>query len=371
MHNLFISPSLKTSGNLTTAQRIQSHFPKGFCILKSFLAISNIDLKCKRNALNTFCHENDIISIIFIHAYKCSSLLVCTCGRQCESKPLSYSVIFGGTDLNEDIEDLIKLNSIINVIKEAKYCVAFNEDLKQRALKCYNSANVVIQPQALPRTLKFDTCITGTETSHFKLFVLIAGIRPVKDPIFILESFKKLASVLKSVCSIKLLIIGPNLDENYFDKFSKALCHVNSSSFTKNSELGYHSLLKWLNDQESCLVRYMEFLSHTKLMNLLQSGLIFCSLNTSLSEGMCISILEAMMFKIPVLARDIPGNSDIIKDGENGLLFASEEEFVSKAIELVTNESLRNLLIKNAEVRLTKDYSIEKEKQFYLKYFYD
>ena len=32
-----------------------------------------------------------------------------------------------------------------------------------------------------------------------------------------------------------------------------------------------------------------------------------------------------MQLKVPVLARDIPGNSAVIEDGENGLLFATPQ----------------------------------------------
>lgn len=41
-------------------------------------------------------------------------------------------------------------------------------------------------------------------------------------------------------------------------------------------------------------------------------------------EGMPLSIIEAMVAGIPVIASNIPGNSDLIEDGINGLLFESE-----------------------------------------------
>ena len=37
-------------------------------------------------------------------------------------------------------------------------------------------------------------------------------------------------------------------------------------------------------------------------------------------EGLSVSVMEAMFMKKPVIASKIRGNTDLIKDGENGLL---------------------------------------------------
>jgi len=41
----------------------------------------------------------------------------------------------------------------------------------------------------------------------------------------------------------------------------------------------------------------------------------------SFTEGLPLTVLEAMASKVTVIASDIPGNNDLIRDGQNGLLF--------------------------------------------------
>ena len=46
-----------------------------------------------------------------------------------------------------------------------------------------------------------------------------------------------------------------------------------------------------------------------------------CLINSSQSEGQPLSIMEAMALGCPVVARNIPGNRDLIDHGETGLIF--------------------------------------------------
>lgn len=59
-------------------------------------------------------------------------------------------------------------------------------------------------------------------------------------------------------------------------------------------------------------------------------------------ETFGIVLLEAMASGIPVIASDIPGYNEVVKDGENGLLFdpTSPEELARVTIELLEDENL-------------------------------
>ena len=54
-------------------------------------------------------------------------------------------------------------------------------------------------------------------------------------------------------------------------------------------------------------VEYISFVAQEKLFDLLQSS--FITINSSKSEGQSAAVLESMSFGVPVLARNIPGNS--------------------------------------------------------------
>jgi len=43
--------------------------------------------------------------------------------------------------------------------------------------------------------------------------------------------------------------------------------------------------------------------------------------STSESEGMPVSVLEAMAWQLPVVASDIPGNKSVVKQDETGFLY--------------------------------------------------
>ena len=50
-------------------------------------------------------------------------------------------------------------------------------------------------------------------------------------------------------------------------------------------------------------------------------------INSSKSEGMSISILEAMKMKCPVYVRNNKGNNSIVKNYYNGFIFSNEIQF--------------------------------------------
>lgn len=62
---------------------------------------------------------------------------------------------------------------------------------------------------------------------------------------------------------------------------------------------------------------------------------------TSRWEGLPYALLEANCFKKPVVATDIPGNRDLVADGESGFLANTPEEFAGKLFKLAQSRELR------------------------------
>jgi glycosyltransferase involved in cell wall biosynthesis len=96
-----------------------------------------------------------------------------------------------------------------------------------------------------------------------------------------------------------------------------------------------------------------------------------CLLHPTLYEGMPNAVLEAMAAGLPVVASDVPGNSDVVRDGETGYLcrLTDEAHFRSALAELARDEALRRRLARAARMLAETEYSWDTAAQRYLSLF--
>jgi glycosyltransferase involved in cell wall biosynthesis len=261
---------------------------------------NNTTLNRLSRLLNLELVNNISKKMIGIHAYKFGKLVV--------NNDIEFILIIGGTDINIDINNINKNKIIVETCKQAKYIVAFNNIIKQKLLN-HEIVNkkIKIIPQSIEyiKSIFFD--IKNLLKNKFKIkkinkfFICLGNIRPVKDPMYLKQIFDILYKK-----SIYLIFIGNILSGDY--SFTKGIIHI--------GPLEHKYIL-------SCLEQ--------------SNGLI----NTSISEGMSISILESMIHKCPVYCRNNESNSDIIKNNFNGFLFNSPNEFLD-LIELDTSNIIEN-----------------------------
>jgi glycosyltransferase involved in cell wall biosynthesis len=83
---------------------------------------------------------------------------------------------------------------------------------------------------------------------------------------------------------------------------------------------------------------------------------------TSRSEGMPNTMLEAMAAKIPVVAFNIAGVSEVLRNGENGLLvpFEDIDGMAAATARLIDDAVLRRRLGEAGYQSVTKEFSLEK-----------
>ena len=72
--------------------------------------------------------------------------------------------------------------------------------------------------------------------------------------------------------------------------------------------------------------------------------------NASLTETQGLTFIEAMASKIPVVARFAPNIAELIRNNENGILVKNEKDFSKAIIQVLTNEQLREKLVRNASI---------------------
>lgn len=88
---------------------------------------------------------------------------------------------------------------------------------------------------------------------------------------------------------------------------------------------------------------------------------------TSWSEGMSIALLEAMACGLPPVATEIPGNTDLVTQEQNGLLFTpGDEDGLAAALERgLQDAALRERLASAARETITSRFSVEQMNRRY------
>ena len=84
-------------------------------------------------------------------------------------------------------------------------------------------------------------------------------------------------------------------------------------------------------------------------------------LNTSVHEGIPMSILEAMAHSLPVVAPDVGGISEIVDNGEDGYLIdiRDPKAFAEKCFLLYKNKQLRRKMARAAREKIVRSFSVE------------
>jgi len=111
-------------------------------------------------------------------------------------------------------------------------------------------------------------------------------------------------------------------------------------------------------------------LGHTENIGRFYKGL-HLYINTSIHEGIPMSILEAMSYGLPIIAPDVGGISEIIDDGVEGYLIdgRNPNHFAERCIRLVENRQLRAKMCRAAREKVIKEFSMEHMGEEYYKLY--
>jgi glycosyltransferase involved in cell wall biosynthesis len=161
---------------------------------------------------------------------------------------------------------------------------------------------------------------TGVPRSPTPLIGYIGRLKKYKS---IEQLLRALPAVLAQVPDLRLVVIGEGDDRGRLESISRALGLASTVEFT-----GY------VTDEKK-----VELLQH-----------IWFKVTTSSKEGWGLTVLEANACGTAVIASNVQGLRDAVKDGETGLLYTygDVKELAQKIIQLVRDESLRDSLSANA-----------------------
>ncbi|XP_058995863.1 glycosyltransferase 1 domain-containing protein 1 isoform X4 [Mustela lutreola] len=216
-------------------------------------------------------------------------------GRLLRGHGIPFGIIFGGTDLNEDVNHREKNEVMGKVLEEARFAVAFTESMKEAAQtqwphargKIYvQSQGVVTVPNA---AFSWDTFLrrSGINQSadNLYIFLLVCGLRQVKDPLYLVDVFSEWH---REEPNVYMVIAGPAVDP-VFTREVKA--RVKRTAGVR--------LLGEMPQEDL----------HAALKN------CFAVVNSSVSEGMSAAILEEFAQLAKRLVRDPALEKEIVANG--------------------------------------------------------
>lgn len=159
----------------------------------------------------------------------------------------------------------------------------------------------------------------------------LGGTNPRKN----LDRLMKAYNIVKKQGNpIKLLILG-SFDRKYYPKLKKLINRLGL-----NNDIIFSG---YVSEPEK-----YKFLSGAK-----------CLVYPSLSEGFGLPILEAFLYKIPIIISDIPALSEVGEKAVIKINPCSIKEISQTIIEVLKNEKLQKKLVKKGLIRV-KSFSVEK-----------
>jgi glycosyltransferase involved in cell wall biosynthesis len=281
-------------GNITTVNRISRFLTQAGCATY-ILAADRLSFADMLNQLNDF--NPDLIH--GFHAHHSGAITRKLAERQ--GRP--YSITITGSDIHDPL--LRDHPETLEAIQAAE------------AIICFDQCDVSLLTAIVPRlTGKISLVPQGVEPLPIQagesfglpndafILLLPAALRLVKRIEFPLQA---LASLTGGMPSLRLVIAGGVIEQNYAATIRGLLCDAPFAT--------------WLGE-----------VPHEQMGNLYHRADLV--LNCSVSESMPNSLMEAMALGRPLLAADIPGNRSLIRHGETGWLFSSEDEFRERILRL-------------------------------------
>ncbi|XP_056274615.1 glycosyltransferase 1 domain-containing protein 1 isoform X4 [Pseudoliparis swirei] len=329
MKLLFLACLSPKTGNHTTAERIRSHIESAghTCELRDAAAFQS-----PAEVAHLISRHPPFEGALAIHLHRAGSLLL--------DIQVPFGVIFGGTDINEDVKVEQKRVVMEQVLLKARFAVAFTDQLKEEAelFLLSQSSKIYVQPQG----------VMGEHVEELHVFLLVCGLRRVKDPLYLVEMFSEWHR--ENPLNV-LVVIGPRY-----------------LFFLSNIDVRQKIDPVFTVEVEAVVKKAAGvFLAQERSQRELHAAMrrCFSVVNSSVSEGMSAAILEAMDLGVPVLARDIPGNAAVVRHEVTGLLYSSPQEFVHQSQRLLSEHDLRDRLVRNGKLYVEEHHCLKRERETY------
>lgn len=248
---------------------------------------------------------------------------------------IPYAVYFGGSDIpGANPSRYAKVYPLITPLLQLIW--------RRAAFRTVCSLDLIRLAHEVDPTREFLHVPNGVDTQRFRSLVRAATAK------------------------VKILFIGRLIPRKGFQRVIQALPQVRDlaqqpfeievvGTGVYQAELDELAVSLGVSD----LIRYVGTVPYDMLERSYQYADIFVL--TSLSEGMPSVILEAMGCGLPVVASDVGGNNEIVKEGDNGFLIQGDdvETLAQRLIQLINDEALRQRMgSRSRELAQQYDWSV-------------
>jgi glycosyltransferase involved in cell wall biosynthesis len=173
------------------------------------------------------------------------------------------------------------------------------------------------------------------------VIITMARMTSQKGLEFLINAFYILKKTLHK-CQLKLIIAG--------DDLKKEVDGHDSENLYRNE---IFTLIETLDLSSSVIVRKKSY----DVLQLVSVCDYYVS--SSLGEGFSLSIVEAMLLRLPIIATNVTGNNDAIEDNVSGILVSPENscEISDALFTVINNHAYASDLANNAYIRANRMFS--------------
>lgn len=327
---LLLSPLLGGGGNATSARRLARHLgAEG--VAARLLEVSAPDFPGRlAAALRSF--RPDLVHALHARKGGAAWLDHALPG----DPPLVVSLT--GTEIHRDLGDPSLAPRVLGALREARLVLSSGGALLASAVAVVPSLSgrSAVVPKGVdlpPRDPGFDLRRAAGLPRNAFVFLLPAGLREVKDPLFALEPLSRLR---RGDPRVAFVHCGESLDPS-LEEALRARAAAEP----------------W--------VRTLGAVPYRRMGSVYAGASVV--LNTSRSEGYANVLPEAMAAGRPLLAADIPANAETVVRGRTGLLYRAgdADSFLRAAGRLLRNGDLRRRLGAAARKEARARFSPEAE----------
>ena len=219
------------------------------------------------------------------------------------ASPLAWGLLASGTDANADIDDPARRAVMRAAVRGADFLLCLTEELRERLSALPLPADCTVLPNGIDvRTASYFSLRRELGLADdTPLILLPAALRRLKG---VLPTMEALAPLLATHYPAHVLVVlGPTLEADYGAEIVSRIAALVAAHPPLAGRIVLHPGLPRGD--------YLAALGEADLV-----------LNASEHEGLSHALAEAMACGTPVLARGIAGNRALVRDGENGRLFA-------------------------------------------------